>query len=287
MSGSRASRGVPAAGGAGGRPAATRRRDRAGRAVSYFDAMAGKYAAHYGSRAPAGAALRLRRDCVLTLLDRPPGLVLDIGCGPGEMAPMLRARGWRFWGVDLSRGMLAEARRTPGDSPGVAFAHADAQHLPFRDGLFDAVLAMGVLEYAADDVRALVEMARVLRPGGVLIFTLAHRWSPYELWRRLLYYPAVDLARPLYVRLARRPRPLVLYHVQRLYAEAWPADHLPRDLAVERVVYSNFKLLPAPLDRLLPGLDTMLMGRLERLGRGPLRHLGTTLVVKARKRCGG
>src|SRR5919199_933955 len=75
-----------------------------------------------------------------------------------------------------------------------------AEPLPFLDRSFDAVLSMGVLEYTADDVRALVEMARVLRPGGVLIFTLGRRRPAYDLWRRFVYYPLVDLARPLYVR---------------------------------------------------------------------------------------
>jgi hypothetical protein len=126
-------------------------------------------------------------------------------------------------------------------------------------------------------------MARVLRPGGVLIFTLGRRRPAYDLWRRFVYYPLVDLARPLYIRLTGRPRPVV-YHVQKVYADSWVAAHLPADLAVERIVHSNLRPLPMPLDRLLPGLDAALLRRLEGAGQGWLRPLAAALIVKARKR---
>ena len=251
--------------------------------VTYYDAAAAEYAEQYASRSPAGEALRIRRDCVLALFDRPGDLVLDVGCGPGEMAPPLRARGCRFWGVDLSWSMVVEARRRHGHALGTAFARADAERLPFRDGCFAAVISMGAVEYSSDEVQALTEMARVLRPGGLLIFTLGHRWSPYGLWMRLLYYPLVQLARPWYCRLIGRPRPAAVHRSQRVYAEGWVAGSLPHGLTLEGVVYSNFKVLPAPLDALLPRLDVALLRRLQRLGRGPLRKLGTALVVKARK----
>ena len=49
------------------------------------------------------------------------------------------------------------------------------------------------------------------------------------------------------------------------------------------VVYYNFKIIPAPFDRMMPGLTTRLAARLERLGRGPLRWLATGFIVKVVK----
>lgn len=256
---------------------------RIGQVIAYFDAMAVEYARRYASRGPLGEALRIRRDRVLALLDPPAGRVLDVGCGPGEMGPPLLARGYCFWGIDLSWGMVAEAHRRHGHRLGMAFAQAGAERLPFGDASFDAVLSTGVMEYTSDEVRALGEMSRVLRHGGVLIFTLGHRWSPYSLWMTCLYYPIVELIRPSYLRLVGRPLPPPVHRAQRLYAESWSAEYLPSGLTIEDLLYSNFKVLPAPLDLLLPRLDVALLRRLQVLGRGPLRRLGTALVVKARK----
>src|ERR1700737_102981 len=67
------------------------------RVVGYFDAAAPEYARHYDARSSAGEALRIRRDRVLELLEPPAGLVLDVGCGPGDAAQHLRTLGWRTW----------------------------------------------------------------------------------------------------------------------------------------------------------------------------------------------
>ena len=63
----------------------------------------------------------------------------------------------------------------------------------------------------------------------------------------------------------------------------WITTCLPPDVVLEDLVFCNFKLLPAPLDRLLPHLDVALMRHLQRLGRGPLRWLGTNYVVRLGK----
>ena len=103
--------------------------------------------------------------------------VLDIGCGTGTSA-IAAARRVRpdgvVWGVDLSRAMLAAARRKAGrkglDSA-VHFLAADAIELPFRDAMFDVALMTTVAHMLPPSDRrpALLEAARVLRPGGRLL----------------------------------------------------------------------------------------------------------------------
>jgi ubiquinone/menaquinone biosynthesis C-methylase UbiE len=97
------------------------------------------------------------------------GRVLELGCGPGHFwrdTRDLRPARWRVVCSDLSPGMAAEAARALGGEPGLSFAAADAQALPFPDASFDVVLANFMLYHVPDRPRALAEIRRALRPGG-------------------------------------------------------------------------------------------------------------------------
>jgi ubiquinone/menaquinone biosynthesis C-methylase UbiE len=89
---------------------------------------------------------------------------LDAGCGRGALAGALGRRGARAAGIDLCASLLGAARASGG-----TVARADAHRLPFRCGSFDLAFSVLVLHYLEHPVRALRELARVLRPGGRLI----------------------------------------------------------------------------------------------------------------------
>ncbi|WP_165226620.1 methyltransferase domain-containing protein [Aquisphaera insulae] len=107
------------------------------------------------------------------LLGAAPGRrILDVGCGLGEdAAAMARlvAPGGTLVGVDGSRAMVEAARGRHGEVDGLSFEVADAASLPFDDMSFDACRVDRVLQHVADPAPAIREMARVLRPGGVLV----------------------------------------------------------------------------------------------------------------------
>ncbi|MEY2426413.1 MAG: hypothetical protein QOI61_1985 [Actinomycetota bacterium] len=91
--------------------------------------------------------------------------VLDVGCGPGGYANAFAAAGC-YVGVDLSEGMVAQARERNGvRDVGVV----DAQRLPVRDDAFDVVLAMHMLYHVPDRALAIDELARVVRDDGVVL----------------------------------------------------------------------------------------------------------------------
>jgi demethylmenaquinone methyltransferase/2-methoxy-6-polyprenyl-1,4-benzoquinol methylase len=108
---------------------------------------------------------RWRRFLVSRLPDG-DGDVLDVATGTGLVATELLRRGFRVTGLDQSPGMLAVARRRFGDR--VPLVEASAEALPFEDGSFDHLTFTYLLRYVDDPGATLVELARVVRPGGVL-----------------------------------------------------------------------------------------------------------------------
>jgi arsenite methyltransferase len=100
----------------------------------------------------------------------PGSYVLDVGCGAG-VTPCFIAKkhGCRVAGVDILEGMITRSRERAereGVADRVEFRQADAQALPFDDGLFDAVITESVTAFPADKQKAVNEYARVAKPGG-------------------------------------------------------------------------------------------------------------------------
>jgi SAM-dependent methyltransferase len=94
--------------------------------------------------------------------------VLDLGCGPGQVAAVAAARGAAARGVDVSAPMVEIAA---GRHPGIDFLVADATETPFDDGAFDAVIANMLLLHLGAPEAALGEAERLLAPGGTVAFT--------------------------------------------------------------------------------------------------------------------
>ena len=99
--------------------------------------------------------------------------VLDLATGTGLLALEAARRvgpGGSVTGLDLSAGMLAQARAKAAGLEQVTFMQGDAETLPFGDGDFDRVLCSSALVLMSDVPAALREWARVLRRGGLLAF---------------------------------------------------------------------------------------------------------------------
>lgn len=138
-----------------------------------YDRMSGEW---WKPRGPF-AALHWLAESRADLIPDPARRVLtvvDIGCGGGLLAPHLDAH--RHVGVDLSEPSLRVAA-----SHGVLPVRADAVALPLRDRVADVVVAGEVFEHVHDLPRVIEEIARVVSPGGVLIFDTIND----TLWSRL------------------------------------------------------------------------------------------------------
>lgn len=102
------------------------------------------------------------------LLD-PDRVVGDLGCGTGQIAEAIAPFVRRVVAIDDSEPMLAEARRRLQAHPNVDVRTADLESLPLDDASLDAATMVLVLHHMPDPAAALVECARVLRPGGRLL----------------------------------------------------------------------------------------------------------------------
>jgi len=97
--------------------------------------------------------------------------VIDVGCGTGRALPPLRAAvgpDGAVIALDLTPEMLAMARPACAAASG-ALILGDARSLPLPDGAVDAIFAAGLVHHLPDPQAGLLELARVTRPGGLLV----------------------------------------------------------------------------------------------------------------------
>jgi ubiquinone/menaquinone biosynthesis C-methylase UbiE len=243
-----------------------------------FEEQAADYLARYDPRTTAGHSFGIRKQRVLELLEGVHGSVLDIGCGPGVLVQELLDRRFDYFGMDISPKMIEVCRTRFPDVDPQRFSVGRIQRLEFRDAAFDAVLCIGVVEYLADDAEAIREIGRVLKPGGMAIISMPNRRSPFVRWHGGVYKRVVAAINRLR---GRRPAEEL---VHREYAEGEYFELARRNgLEPDVAVYYNFKLVPSPLDRWLEGFTVWSSRQLERLARGPLRWLGTGMLIRVRK----
>jgi SAM-dependent methyltransferase len=116
-------------------------------------------------------------EAFISRLDLPPGAcVLDVACGTGNTALPLARRGCIVTGVDIATNLLAQAReRAAAENLAITFDEGDAEQLPYPDASFDAVTTMFGAMFAPRPELVASELARVLKPGGLLAMA---NWNP-------------------------------------------------------------------------------------------------------------
>ena len=173
--------------------------------------------------------------------------VLEVGCGAGQCARWLTARGAHAVGLDLSERQLQHSRRIDEEAGvRVPVVAGTATALPFADASFDVVFsAFGALQFVQDAGRAVDEAARVLRPGGTFAFSVTHpvRWTMPDdptreglvvtssYWDRTPYVEQDDEGRVTYAEHHRTLGDWVGhlasagFRIDRLLEPEWPEGH--------------------------------------------------------------
>jgi SAM-dependent methyltransferase len=135
---------------------------------SSYDRVAAEYAAEFQNEMDGKPFDRRMLDW---LIEKVAGLgpICDLGCGPGQVARYLHGRGAEAHGIDLSAEMVRQAARL---NPAIGFQQGDMLELGnVADETFGGIAAFYAIHHFshADAARAFGELARVLRPGGVLL----------------------------------------------------------------------------------------------------------------------
>jgi len=150
------------------------------REKEYFQRIAEVFDTHFNVYTKPAGILRVQRrnnlfseHCCLK-----PGLrVLEIGCGTGEYTKGLLRSNCNLFSIDLSYNMLNKAREKIPNRGNLCFIVSDAERLPFKDEVFDAVIGNAVLHHL-DIKQAVGQIWRVLKPGGSFVFSEPNMLNP-------------------------------------------------------------------------------------------------------------
>jgi SAM-dependent methyltransferase len=176
-------------------------------------------------------------------------------------------------GIDVSPEMIAQGERRLARHPlaeRCALRVADLENLPYADGTFDVVVAMGVLEYLSDYGAALAEIRRVLRRGGHVILTVPNRASAYHVARSSYINVRRLLRAPRSAKFAANP------------CVPWSLDRQLAAAGMDKVASSACNFIFFPLKEVSERVSSAVSRGLEPLSRTPLApFLGAQYIVKA------
>jgi SAM-dependent methyltransferase len=180
-------------------------------ALDAYETMAERYAAKIDTK-PHNAYYD--RPTVFSLLPDVSGKhVLDAGCGPGAYAQWLVEHGAQVLGLDASPQMVKIARQRVGDRAQFRVADLSAPLDFVQDAAFDVVLSALTISYIADLNALFAEFARVLRPGGLFVFSTHHPTADFQRHNARSYFETVQVSdlwqgmneEPVEVHFYRRP----------------------------------------------------------------------------------
>jgi ubiquinone/menaquinone biosynthesis C-methylase UbiE len=135
-----------------------------------FDSVASSYGNHLAGR----HAAKLYPVVVKAVDELSPSSVLDVGCGNGNLLALLNNSSRKLAGADLSPEMLRHAWAKLGD--GIDLKVTDSENLPWNPGSFDAITCTDSFHHYPNPAQVLLEMRRVLKPGGYIV--IADPWAP-------------------------------------------------------------------------------------------------------------
>jgi ubiquinone/menaquinone biosynthesis C-methylase UbiE len=248
------------------------------------------YADSHEGLGPAARYFRSRINLISqTLASSPGGDLLDVGCGPGMMVRELldsRPGDFRITVLDRSPAMVEACALRAASANNFRALVGRVEAMPFADASFDVVLVMGILEYA-ESTAALAEIARVVRPDGLVLMTMLNPMSPYRFVEWHVYWPLQRVLRAVETLLNvppdRRHGPpdtgIRAYRERTLRGMIAAVGLRPVNAA-----YFDITLLIPPIDRLVRRWARGWQKRPEHtISRGWRKWLGTAYMIVAHK----
>jgi ubiquinone/menaquinone biosynthesis C-methylase UbiE len=254
--------------------------DRQAAVTTHFDSYAvrNRWGDLYNPDNPQSYSFLARRRKAVELLGNLDGKkLLDLGCGTGALVEPLLSTGVEYEGIDIAPTMIAVAQnhlQELGAETRFKVRVGTGASLPYGANQFDAVVAMGFLEYFDEPERMIAEVIRVAKPGARLVFTIPQKFC-LDAWVVRATAPVRSVAR---VMLRKPPEPVERNkYTPRQFQELF--QKFGCRIVGER--FYNTLLLPYPITRFFPALANAA----ARLGeeRPQFRFFATGYVLACEK----
>ncbi|MDD5031498.1 MAG: class I SAM-dependent methyltransferase [Patescibacteria group bacterium] len=210
---------------------------------------------------------KYRQQYALEMIGEGSGLILDLGCGSGSFFELLGKLGYRVVGLDSSSGMVelaaAEARRL---NNGLVI-RGNALKLPFADSAFNALLAVGLLEYFPADEDFLEKIKKIMKPGAKIVITLRNALCfERKLWK---FYGKIGLNK---------------FQADYYYREHNPIkfESLLKSMGFQNIQrrFCHFYPFPWPISKLAGPLNSFFANKMEKwFSESFINFLGSTYLV--------
>jgi len=220
-------------------------------------------------------------------------VILDVGCGPGEMVMDLIKDERELYGIDIAQEMIdrAEGRlaKHEGLTNKVHLSVGDIENLDFPDDKFDLIICSGVIEYLSDDVHWLKEINRVLKKDGHLIINVTNKYSVRR-WTAGVV-ESMKQVKPM-KKMMDFTKDKILRRGKLHHFPFKPRVHSPKgfdrfleEKGYEKIShnYFDFSLFPSPLDTLLSPVTLPVKRGMERFSTRKMVLNGTGYIVSAKK----
>lgn len=210
---------------------------------------------------------------------------LDVGCGAGQLLPVLAEKGYNTYAIDVSQQMIDCAQQVcEREKINADLQLGDCENLTFPDNFFDLYVAMGVIEYMDNDIHMLNEIKRVLRPGGIAIVTLRNVRSVHVRWRTaymsLIETKLKNIIRSVMGKKTKPYRSISKEH----NPDSFRGQVASLSLKILDERYAHFRTLPAPFDIWFKWLEAIPGKIMEKYcSVGKLTFMASTYIVKFQK----
>ena len=210
---------------------------------------------------------------------------LDVGCGAGQLLPVLADKGYNTYGIDVSSQMIDCAHQVcKRENIKADLQLGDCENLTYPDNFFDLYVAMGVIEYMDSDAPMLNEIKRVLRPGGIAIVTLRNVRSIHVRWRTL-YVSLIETKLKNIIRsvIGKKTKPYRSISKEH-DSDEFRGQVTSLSLKIIEERYAHFRTFPAPLDIWFKWLEAIPGKIMEKYcSTGRFTFMASTFIVKFQK----
>lgn len=153
---------------------------------------------------------------------QPQHHILEVGCDYGQLTDLMRQHAIKVIGIDINPTFIINSSKH-------YLHYMDAQHLNFPNESFDLIVSSHTIEHIPDILRSLKEMARVLKPGGLL--ALIYPWEPIRGWtvlpEAILQYHSVSVCRQFHLHKFTPRKIDLLLNETTLVQRDWSVFYVP------------------------------------------------------------